>query len=60
MIRLRVYVDTSVVGGCLDEEFAEESRALLEMARRGDIVILASDLLLEELVRAPKAVHKFW
>lgn len=58
MIRLRVYVDTSVVGGCLDEEFAEESRALLQMARRGDTVILASDLLLEELARAPKAVQQ--
>jgi predicted nucleic acid-binding protein len=58
MNRLRVYVDTSVVGGCLDEEFAEESRALLEMARRGEIVIVTSDLLLEELARAPKAVQQ--
>jgi hypothetical protein len=28
-MRLRVYIDTSVIGGCLDEEFAEESKALL-------------------------------
>ncbi|MGD0897458.1 MAG: hypothetical protein ABR915_06445 [Thermoguttaceae bacterium] len=53
---MRVYVDTSVIGGCLDEEFAEESVALLEMARQGGLVLLVSDLLLEELGKAPPAV----
>jgi len=53
---MRVYVDTSVVGGCLDEEFAEESQALLDMARHGNLVLLVSDLLLEELGKAPPAV----
>jgi predicted nucleic acid-binding protein len=57
MMRLRVYVDASVIGGCLDEEFASESLALLEMARRGEIVLLASDLLTEELARAPQEVQ---
>lgn len=55
-MRMRVYVDTSVIGGCLDEEFAEESRALLDSARSGNLVLLISDLLLEELSRAPPAV----
>jgi hypothetical protein len=53
---MRVYVDTSVIGGCLDDEFANESRALLDMARRGHLVLLVSDLLLEELAEAPPAV----
>lgn len=53
---MRIYVDTSVVGGCLDEEFAEESRALLDLARHGKLVLLVSDLLLEELGKAPPAV----
>ena len=57
MISLRVYVDTSVVGGCFDEDFADESRALFEMARRGDAAILVSDLLIEEVSRAPKRVQ---
>jgi len=57
-MRLRVYVDTSVVGGCLDAEFAEESRALIEMARRGEVVLLVSDLLLQELARAPREVQE--
>jgi len=57
MKRLRVYVDTSVIGGCLDEEFAEESRALLAMAREGRAVLLVSDVLLFELEPAPVDVQ---
>ena len=34
MKKLGIYVDTSVIGGCFDEEFAEESRALIEMAQK--------------------------
>ena len=57
-MRFRVYIDTSVIGGCLDEEFAQESRALLEMAGKGDIVLLISDLMVEELTRAPQKVKE--
>lgn len=55
-MRNRIYPDTSVLGGCLDEEFAEASCALLEMARQGSIVLLISSLLLEELDTAPEEV----
>lgn len=57
MSRLRIYVDTSVVGGCGDEEFAEESLALFNMARKGEAFILVSDLLAQELVHAPEKVQ---
>jgi hypothetical protein len=53
----RVYVDTSVIGGCLDEEFAEESRSLMEMANRGQVILLVSDLLARELDDAPPDVR---
>lgn len=53
----RIYIDTSIVGGCLDEEFEEESRALFEMARSGALVFLISDLLVEELLEAPVEVR---
>lgn len=53
MRRLRVYVDTSVIGGCFDEEFAKESRALVEAAREGRFVLLLSDLLAVELEAGP-------
>jgi len=54
--RLRVYIDTSVVGGCFDEEFAEPSAALFELNRAGEIVLLVSDLLAQELRQAPEQV----
>ena len=49
-------MDTSVIGGCLDEEFEAESRALITMAHRGEIVLLLSDLLFQELEDAPPDV----
>ncbi len=57
MKRLRVYIDTSIVGGCLDEEFAVESTALMRMAEEGQITLLVSDLLAEELASAPEEVR---
>ncbi len=56
MHRQRIYVDTSVIGGCLDREFAAESQALVEMARRNEIVLILSDLLFQELEDAPRDV----
>jgi hypothetical protein len=49
MKRTRVYVDTSVIGGCFDEEFAKGSRAVIQAAREGRFVLLLSDLLGDEL-----------
>jgi len=57
MKRLRIYADTSVIGGCLDAEFEVESRRLLELARQGTLTLLVSDLLLEELALAPESVQ---
>lgn len=58
MKRLRLYLDTSVIGGCLDEEFAVHSKALLKDAILGRCIILLSDLVLEELSGAPEAVRR--
>jgi len=54
----RIYIDTSVVGGCLDEEFQDQSRALFDMAQDGKAVLLVSELLVRELARAPDDVRK--
>jgi predicted nucleic acid-binding protein len=56
-MKLRIHIDTSVVGGCFDEEFAAESNQLLQMAQEGKIILILSDLLLQELSRAPKEVQ---
>ena len=57
MERLRVYADTSVFGGCFDEEFEEESRALFTMAESDEILLLISPLLVQELAYAPADVR---
>lgn len=53
---LRVYVDTSVIGGCLDEEFRVASGRLIERSRAGDAVLVISDTTLAELAGAPPKV----
>ncbi len=50
---LRIYVDTSVIGGCLDIEFATESQCLIDFIRNHKVVMLLSDLVISELVNAP-------
>jgi predicted nucleic acid-binding protein len=55
---IRVYIDTSVVGGCFDDEFSEASQALFEMAGRGEISLLISNILVDELTLAPERVQK--
>ncbi len=55
---MRVYIDTSVVGGCFDDEFSEESRALFDMAKRGEISLLISNILVDELTLAPERVQE--
>ena len=43
MKKLRVYRDTSVFGGCFDEEFAAESRALFEEIKQGKFTLVVSE-----------------
>lgn len=55
---LRVYMDTSVIGGCLDEEFAEDSQRVFELAKRGYLRLLLSDVVVRELEQAPPSVRR--
>ena len=54
----RIYVDTSVLGGCFDPEFERESRRLVESARAGRVVFLMSDVVAREVGRAPLRVRE--
>ncbi len=53
---MRVYSDTSTLGGCFDEEFAEWSNALVEEFKVGKKLLILSDLTLQELEPAPQEV----
>jgi hypothetical protein len=54
---MRIYVDTSVIGGCLDEEFREWSLRLVEEVRQGRKRMVISTLTTEELEKAHEAVQ---
>jgi len=56
-MRLRIYVDTSVVGGCEDEEFSEASHRLFDAFVRGESTLVLSELTIRELEMAPAAVR---
>lgn len=58
MKKLRIYIDTSVIGGCFDDEFESESNALIQMAVDGKIVLLISDELVAEVQYAPQQVQE--
>lgn len=57
MKRLRLYVDTSVVGGCLDERFQGPSTRLFEEFRAGRFTCVVSSGTLRELMQAPEPVR---
>ena len=54
----RVYLDTSVIGGCLDPEFSLWSKALFHEFDLRKKTAVISDLTLTELEFAPKAVRE--
>jgi len=46
---MKIYTDTSVIGGCFDTEFKEWSNALFQEFVVGTQQIMLSDLTLQEL-----------
>lgn len=53
----RVYLDTSVLGGCFDPEFAEWSKGLIQDFRDGVVRPLLSQVVATELQDAPRPVQ---
>lgn len=54
---MRIYIDTSVVGGFFDKEFEEATKELFKKVERGEVVLVVSELLEAELLRAPDYVR---
>ena len=57
MKSMRIYIETSVVGGYFDEEFMEATRIFFSMLQRKRFVPLISDILAEEIGGAPQQVQ---
>ena len=55
----RVYIDTSVVGGQFDKEFSADTMPFFNAVTNGQLIVIVSDLLEAELLRAPQHVKDF-
>jgi len=55
--KLRIYADTSVFGGCFDEEFSEISTQFFQEVSAGKYSLIVSDTTLTELDEAPEFVQ---
>ena len=57
-MKKKIYIDTSVIGGCFDQEFEAWSNQLMEEFIKGDKIAIISDITLQELELAPEKVRK--
>ena len=57
-MKLRIYIDTSVVGGYFDEEFKEATIALFNRLENREVIFAVSELLDLELINAPQKVRE--
>lgn len=56
MRKLKIYIDTSVLGGYFDNEFEQESKQLFNEILSGKYNLVISDLTERELLNAPNDV----
>lgn len=56
----RIYIDTSVFGGCFDAEFALWSQALMEDFRHQRLLPVISDVVAAEIADAPLQVQTLY
>lgn len=55
----RIYIDTSVVGGQFDKEFSADTVPFFDAVFNRQFIVVISDLLEAELLRAPQQVSDF-
>lgn len=60
MKTLRIYIDTSVIGGCFDAEFAEWSKELIENFKNRRFIPVISDVTAAEIEPAPEFVRELY
>jgi predicted nucleic acid-binding protein len=56
MRTLKLYIDTSVIGGYFDQKFEDETKALFDKVKQSEYSIVLSDLTERELLGAPENV----
>jgi len=56
----RIYIDTSVIGGCFDSEFAQWSNGLVHDFRLGNFKLVLSKVVAAEIENAPTKVQALY
>ena len=56
-MKFKIYTDTSVFGGCYDEEFSKWSMKLIDEFKNGKNILVLSDLTLKEIEESPRHVR---
>jgi len=54
----RIYIDTSVIGGCFDDEFQTESNWIIDQIKKGLIKAIYSEVTEQELRKAPNHIKE--
>lgn len=57
-MKLRIYLDTSVIGGCFDKEFARWSNGLMKDFRLGHFKPVVSEITAVEIENAPEKIRQ--
>jgi predicted nucleic acid-binding protein len=57
-MKQKIYIDTSIVGGFFDKEFAKDTQTLFERMKNKEIIFVLSDVLYSELEDAPPHVRE--
>lgn len=60
MSKIKVYLDTSVIGGCFDKEFISDSKILIDEIKNGIRKGVVSDITDKEIQKAPLKVVDFY
>ena len=56
----RIYIDTSVIGGCFDAEFSQWSKGLLKDFKKGLFIPAISEITQAEILDAPDNVKEIY
>ena len=56
-MQIRIYIDTSIVGGYFDVEFEKSTKQFFQWFENQEVVFVISDLLDLELMNAPERVR---
>ena len=57
MKKIKLYFDTSVIGGYFDDEFSEDTIEIFDEVKNGTYDLAISDLTVRELIKAPENVR---